>query len=101
MDIPPHVGDAVTCPECGQAIDDGALVCYRCGAATSERKHEPASLEEKRDPRRWSPILLGLILVCSTLLFVGLSITGRPVDPLVWAMLAVAGGLLAWRLRIR
>ena len=101
MGIPPRLGDAVNCPQCGQAIDDGALLCYRCGAATSERKHEPASDEEKRDPRWWSPILLGLMLVCSTLLFTGLALTGRPVDPIVWAMLAVAAGLLAWRLRLR
>lgn len=89
------------CPQCGQEIDDAALVCYRCGAAMNEREHEPANLDERRDPRRWSPILLAIILVCSVLFFTGLALTGRPVAPIVWAMLAVAAGLLAWRLRLR
>lgn len=101
MDVAPRLGDAVICPQCGQEIDDGALVCYRCGAATGEREREPADLDERRDPRRWSPILLAIILVCSVLFFAGLALTGRPVAPIVWAMLAVAAGLLAWRLRIR
>ena len=101
MDPPPRLGDAVNCPRCGQVIDAGALVCYRCGAATSEPEHEPAGLEDKRDAGRWSPILLGIILTGSTIFFAALSYTGRPVVPTVWAMLAVAGGLLAWRLRLR
>ncbi len=91
----------MNCPECGQAIDDGALVCYRCGAATNERKHEPAVIENRPLQNRWSPILLAIILVCSTLFFAGMSYTGRPVAPMVWAMLAVAAGLLIWRLRLR
>lgn len=102
MDPQAVLGDAVTCARCGQDIDDGALVCYRCGAPTAQRSHEPAPLDERPDVgSTWSPIVLAIILVGTTLFFAGLAYTGRPVAPMVWLMLAVAGGLLAWRLRLR
>ncbi len=101
MDVPPDLGDAVNCAECGQEIDDGALVCYRCGAATSERSREPSPIDGATDQSRWSLIVLAIILAGTVLLFAGLSFTGRPVMPMVWLMLAVAAGLLAWRIRLR
>ncbi len=96
------MGDAVTCAQCGQEIDDGALVCYRCGAPATPRTHEPAQVDERPDiAGQWSPIVLAIILAGTTLFFAGLAYTGRPVAPTVWVMLAVAGGMLAWRLRVR
>jgi hypothetical protein len=29
------------CRTCGTEIAEKALICYRCGTATSERKHDP------------------------------------------------------------
>ena len=100
MDVAPGLGDAVNCADCGQEIDDGALVCYRCGTATNERSREPTPIDGAKDLGRWSPILLAIILGGTVLVFAGLSFTGRPVEPLVWPMLAVAAGLLAWRIRL-
>ena len=32
------------CRQCGAEIADKALICYRCGAPTTEAKHKPAPL---------------------------------------------------------
>jgi hypothetical protein len=34
----------MTCPSCGTEIADRALICFRCGAATSEPRRAPAPI---------------------------------------------------------
>jgi uncharacterized membrane protein YvbJ len=34
----------VQCRNCGAEIADKALICYRCGTATTEAKYQPAPL---------------------------------------------------------
>ena len=50
------------CRSCGAEIADKALICYRCGTATTEAKYQPAPL-----PRRSSggsrTIALVLVIV--------------------------------------
>lgn len=89
----------MTCNDCGHEIADNALICYRCGAATTAREREPAPLEEP-DRRRWSALFLAVVFLGVVLFFVTELVRGRPPEPLVWVMLACAGGLLAWRLRL-
>jgi hypothetical protein len=31
----------MTCRQCGTVIADKALICYRCGTATTEPTHQP------------------------------------------------------------
>ncbi len=89
----------MTCDACGQEIADNALICYRCGAATTTRERDPVSLEEP-GRRRWSALFLAIVFLGAVLFFVTELVRGRPPQPLVWVMLACAGGLLAWRLRL-
>jgi hypothetical protein len=50
----------MTCRNCGTEIADKALICYRCGTATTEAKYKP----HVAPPRRSStPIILVLLLV--------------------------------------
>jgi uncharacterized membrane protein YvbJ len=51
------------CRQCGTEIADKALICYRCGAATTEAKYQPVPLRS-RSSRRWTlPITLIIILL--------------------------------------
>ena len=92
------------CKNCNSDIDDKALVCFRCGYATSERKVEPVVLTEDRDqsrPQTWIPLVLAIVFIAVSGFFMTELAGGVPPDPMVWLMLAMAGGLLAWRVRLR
>lgn len=92
------------CKNCKSEIDDKALVCFRCGYATSERKVEPVVLVEDRDQSRrqnWVPLVLAIVFIAVSGFFMTELAGGVTPDPIVWLMLASAGGLLAWRVRLR
>ncbi len=54
------------CRNCGTEIADKALICYRCGTATTEAKYKPAAVRPRR--RRSSILILILILALVALL---------------------------------
>jgi hypothetical protein len=58
----------MVCRTCGIEIADKALICYRCGTATTEAKYRPAEIRPKR---RFKPstlvALLLLILVLTAI----------------------------------
>lgn len=86
------------CRACGTEIAAGALICYRCGAATRRPERRPAAASPRAE-RRWTAAVLGGVFVLAAGFFLALSLGGRPVAPAVWLMLGAAGVLLAWRLR--
>ena len=38
------------CRNCGIEIADKALICYRCGTATTEAKYKPVPIKARRMP---------------------------------------------------
>ena len=47
------------CATCGTEIAEKALICFRCGAATTRRRREPARVGRRR---RWPWVVLaGLV----------------------------------------
>lgn len=60
------------CRNCGTEIADKALICYRCGTATTEAKFKPPA--GGQSPRRGVAITVALVLV---LLLVILFLLGR------------------------
>ena len=49
------------CRNCGAEIADKALICYRCGTATTEAKYKPAALPKRRPNR--TPITIAVIVI--------------------------------------
>ena len=50
------------CRNCGTEIADKALICYRCGTATTEAKYKPHVPARSRSSSTWL-IVIGVILL--------------------------------------
>ena len=48
------------CRNCGTEIADKALICYRCGTATTEAKYQPYVAPERR---RTSTIVVSVLII--------------------------------------
>jgi uncharacterized membrane protein YvbJ len=60
------------CRQCGTEIADRALICYRCGTATTEAKFQPLPSSRRSPARRLvvgAMALVVLILLALLLLF--------------------------------
>jgi hypothetical protein len=57
------------CRNCGAEIADKALICYRCGAATSEAKYQPAPIRRRRGRGRVTTMVLVAALLLAVLLY--------------------------------
>jgi hypothetical protein len=80
----------VICRQCGTEIADKAIVCYRCGTATTDPVRRPAQI------RRRNPIFsaAAIILLALAALFLGEAGRIAPLYQASWVA-PVAIGLLA------
>ncbi len=53
------------CRRCGTEIAEKALICYRCGTATTDRKHEPYVAPASRGVSRIVWIVVAVALLVS------------------------------------
>ena len=63
------------CRSCGTEIADKALICYRCGAATTDPQRKPVEI------RRRGPIVPAVLLVLLVLLGLYFGTVGRTLIP--------------------
>jgi uncharacterized membrane protein YvbJ len=54
------------CRNCGAEIADKALICYRCGTATTEAKYQPATPRGRKSRR--APITIAVVVLVVLLL---------------------------------
>jgi hypothetical protein len=58
------------CRHCGTEIADKALICYRCGNATTEPRIKPPDdgpLFNRPGPSRWPMVLVVILIVLALL----------------------------------
>ena len=55
------------CRQCGAEIAEKALICYRCGTATTEAKYQPAPLPRKGTSSSRTLIWIVLAIVIAAL----------------------------------
>ncbi len=84
------------CRQCGTEIADKALICYRCGAATTEPTFKPATTR-----RRSSAGLVTSVLAVALLVFVALYVgrvsSAEPPRLISWVAVAIAVVFVALR----
>jgi hypothetical protein len=85
------------CRQCGTEIADKAIVCYRCGTATTEAKF-------KAPPARttWSSInlvssVLAIVLLALAALYMQRFVTVGTPSTLRWLMVVLAVAIVALR----
>ena len=64
------ISDLMTCAHCGTEIADKALICYRCGNATTEPRVKPpaeGSLFERPRRSRRPIVFIVLVLILALL----------------------------------
>lgn len=77
------------CRSCGTEIADKAIVCYRCGTATTDPVRKPAALAPRRSPV--APVVMVVVLVTLAMYFGYLSRTAA--DPELFQLAAgLCGG---------
>ena len=65
------------CRNCGAEIADKALICYRCGTATTEAKYKPAALARPSRRRgRMLAIVIALLLIILLALYFWTALPG-------------------------
>jgi Flp pilus assembly protein TadB len=85
------------CRQCGTEIAEKALICYRCGTATSEARVKPPA--PGRRGRR-SPLLALVALLALVIggLFMGQAVHGELPQVVGYVVAALAAIVLVWRL---
>ena len=58
----------MTCRTCGTEIADKAIICYRCGNATTEAQFKPASAAPRNPWRARLGVMLALLAVVAAVL---------------------------------
>ncbi|MET0212023.1 MAG: zinc ribbon domain-containing protein [Vicinamibacterales bacterium] len=86
------------CRQCGSEIADNALVCYRCGTATSEPKFKPPAARTRRSSRNLVTTVLALVLAALCALYVTQVAGGDASSGLRWAIVVLAASIIGLRL---
>jgi hypothetical protein len=83
------------CRHCGTEIADKALICFRCGTATTEPAFKPVPIRGKRPSNLLS--ILALVLLVVLALYMGRMASGEAPRILRWAAAATAIVLVVLR----
>jgi hypothetical protein len=86
----------VTCKHCQTEIADKALICFRCGQATSEPVAALAVGGRARRKSIW-PAAIGLTVLAAAGLFMAKGPVGDVPDWLRWTIAGGAAVVLAYR----
>jgi zinc ribbon protein len=85
------------CRNCGAEIADKALICYRCGTATTEAKYQPAALPRGSSRSGLIPTVIALTLIVVLFVVVGRVASGDTSDYVRYAAVALAVAIVALR----
>jgi Na+/H+ antiporter NhaD/arsenite permease-like protein len=88
------------CRQCGTEIADKALICFRCGTATSEPRVPPPQVRTKRPVSR-GPLVLALVVLVVAALFMGQVVTDQVPREVGYGLAALAVAAILWHLARR
>jgi hypothetical protein len=89
----------VKCRHCGTEIADKAIVCFRCGRATTDPVRTPAAAR-RRGRGTTLDLVVALLLLVFFALYLGYAGRVQIPRPVAWTIAGLALLLLIWR-RVR
>jgi uncharacterized membrane protein YvbJ len=78
------------CRQCGTDIADKALICYKCGAATTDAKVQPPSSVASRSRARFILTFVALILLAGVAVLLSRSSPSGTPQWVTWVVAGVA-----------
>jgi hypothetical protein len=84
------------CRNCGTEIADKALICYRCGTATTEPRIQPPAPAKRRGVL---PLVIALVIVAAAAFIVVPTLPSESERLAGWAAAAIIALAVAWVLR--
>ncbi len=87
------------CRTCGTDIADKALICYRCGTATTEAKFRPLSQGGARTPLLTAVLAIAIVAVAAVVAY--RSGSSGPTGAAAWVLVAVAVAIVVMRAVLR
>jgi O-antigen/teichoic acid export membrane protein len=78
------------CRSCGTEIADKALICYKCGTATTEAKYQPAPIGRKTSRSGAIATVIALVLVVLLAVVLGRRPGGETPSAVTYGAVAVA-----------
>ena len=85
------------CRNCGTEIADKALICFRCGTATTEPRVPPPQLRTKRPVSR-GPLVLALVVLIVAALLMGQVVTDQVPREVGYALAGLTVIAVLWHL---
>ncbi len=89
----------MVCRSCGTEIADKALICFRCGTATSEPRIAPP--RAGRPPVSRGPVALALIVLVVSALVMGQVVTDQVPREVGYALAVLGLVAIGWHLAQR
>jgi hypothetical protein len=84
------------CRQCGTEIADKALICYRCGTATSEPRIAPPPASRRRGR---IPVIVAILVIIGAAVATLPALPEGPVRMAGWGAVVLLTALAVWRLR--
>jgi uncharacterized membrane protein YvbJ len=78
------------CRSCGARIADKALICYKCGTATTEAKYQPAQLSRSSSRAGLTATVIAIALILVLFIVMGRIATAETSNSLRVAAVVVA-----------
>ncbi len=82
------------CRSCGVEIADKALICYKCGTATTEAKYQPAALPRASSRSALVPTVIALAVLVGAALYIERFSAGQPSSQWVTYVAVAAAGII-------
>ena len=85
------------CRNCGAEIADKALICYRCGTATTEAKYQPTPLSRPGSRSGLVATVIALVLIAILFVVMGRVASVETSQYVRYAAVALAVAIVALR----